>query len=389
MSDDLLMVIRYWGLRGSVAAPLTTQQVREKELQLIRKLIDDGGTQRLFGGQPDRAAIMHYLQKLPLSLSGTYGGDTTCIEIQAQDTPLIMIDAGTGSRRLGQILSDRLDTPSAPLNPLNTDAATRHDLHLLFTHYHWDHIQGLPFFKPLFNRDAATMHLICYGRLDTRRHIERVFKGQLEFPSFPVAWADIPCTTDYVELSRLDTGPITIGKVTIRYQELSHPGSVFAYAFDLAGHTFVIATDHEHKEAPDPRLVELATNAKILYYDAQYEPDEYSGGDTHSLLGASPKVDWGHSTYEWAVRTALAANVETVVLGHHEPLRDDFGIEAIAEKASVFKDAELQSPEHKNKTLTIVAGHQGMEQRIYQSGKMETVDFYEHMERQEPVTLSQ
>ena len=346
------MVIRYWGVRGSVPSPLTSKQIREKQFALIKHLAEAGGTKKLFGDDPDQEQVKEYLKNLPLSITGTYGGDTTCIEIRAKDTPLIMIDTGTGARLLGETLLKRLAEEHS-LNPLSLEKETAKDLHIFYTHYHWDHIQGFPFFAPSFINGEKKISIHFYGRKDARRRLAEVLAGQQQYPNFPVVLEDIPCAKTYNELNRLESRTIKIGQVTINYQELTHPDSVFAYAFEIKGRKFVCATDTEHRNAPDPRLLKIAQGADILYYDSQYAPEEYL-----------KKFDWGHSTYEWAIRTALAADVHTVVLGHHEPRKDDFTLEKLHQEALAFRDELLESPEHKGKRLEVVMAYQGLMQSL-------------------------
>jgi len=354
MAEEISMIIKYWGVRGSIPAPLTTQQIREKEIALIKKIAEDGGT---FNFKDDKA-IREYLEHLPLSISGTYGGNTTCIEVRAKDSPLIVIDAGSGARDFGNYLIGRLFS-GQHLNPLSNDEATKKDLHLLFTHYHWDHLQGFPFFGPAFiGIHDKKLNIHFYGKKDTTKTLSKVLAGQQQYPNFPVVWVDMPCKKNYKELGRMDGETIKIGNADIRYQELTHPDSVFAYRINVNGKSFVCATDTEHKDSADPRLVSLAKNADILYYDGQYTPEEYSGkkGPT--------KFDWGHSTYEWAINNALAAGVRLVILGHHDPGRDDFGIENILERALEFREAKLKLPENEGKKLEVVMAHEGLEQKL-------------------------
>ena len=364
MNENISMVVKYWGVRGSVPAPLTPEQIKEKEEALVEKIIADGGTEKLFGNDPEmlKTYIKKYLRGLPLSLSGTYGGDTTCLEIQAKDSPLIILDAGTGIRNLGKELTKRLFSGSN-LNPLNTDENTKKDIHLLFTHYHWDHIQGFPFFAPAFIPGDNKVKIHFYGKKDARKRLSEVLEGQQQYPNFPVVWEDMPCNKEYTELPRLEPHEIPIGKASVVYQELTHPDSVFAYSVEINGKKFVCATDTEHKDSPDPRLVKLVSGADILYYDSQYDPEGYLG-DPKSLTGPLTKFDWGHSTYEWAIRNALAANVRTVVLGHHEPVRDDFKIKELEERASEFSYEQLKLPKNSGKDLKVIMAYQGMEQRL-------------------------
>lgn len=356
MDEDISMVIKYWGVRGSIPAPLTTEQIRAKEKKLfsaIRDLMSRGKDGTRFIDENRLDELEGTLGLRELTLSGTYGGNTTCVEIQAKDSPLIIIDAGTGIRGLGKSLMELIFSDKQ-LNPLNSDESTKRQIHLFFTHYHWDHLQGFPFFGPTFIKGV---NINFYGKMDTRKRLSEVLAGQQQYPNFPVEWDDLPCEKEYHEMKRLCREPIHLGKTTIQYQELTHPDSVFAYSFECNGKKFVFASDTEHKDIPDPRLIRLAEGADMLYYDAQYTPEEY-------MDPKFPKLDWGHSTYEWAVRNALAANAKVVVLGHHEPTRDDFDLDKIHERAVAFKNRQLKLPENKGKSLSVAMTYEGLEQRL-------------------------
>jgi len=363
MADKESMIVKYWGLRGSIPAPLTTEQIRDKETVLIEQIAADGGIEKLFGKEPDQEKIQNYLETLPLSLSGTYGGDTTCVEIQVKDSPLIIFDVGSGARALGNTLVGRLFS-DGQLNPLNSYEDTSKNIHLFFTHYHWDHIQGFPFFVPGFLSGENKINIDFYGKQNGDNKISDVLRGQQEYPTFPVTWEDMPFEKRYHELSRTENHEFELGNAIIRSTELAHPDGVFAYSVQVDDKKFVFATDTEHKDRPDPRLVNLAKDADFMYYDAHYTPEEYEGGKSGLLTGFMPKFDWGHSTYEWAVKNALAANVKTVVLGHIEPLRDDFGVEQLHEAALEYCNQQLKLPENKDKHLVVIMGHQGMEHRL-------------------------
>ncbi len=376
MTEGLSMKVKYWGVRGSIPTPLTTEQIRAKQERLIRDIVSRGGIEGLFGVQSRRLIkdqipfdgpqndltsemIQAYLNGLPLSVSGTYGGDTTCVEIQVKDSPLIILDAGTGIRDLGNTLVRKLFT-GENFNPLSTDETSKKQVHLLFSHYHWDHIQGVPFFTPAF---IPGVDINFYGKQSGRGKLNEVLAGQQEFPTFPVVWSDMACNKEYHELPRMGSGPIMIGKAKVTYAELDHPDGVISYAVEAGGKKFVFATDTEHRDIPDPLLVNLAKGANVLYYDSHYTPEEYRG-DKGTLTGTIPKLRWGHSTYEWAIRTALAADVKTVVLGHIEPLRGDFGVEDLYRRALIFKESELKLPGNRGKDLEVLMGFQGLEHRL-------------------------
>jgi len=357
MENEKSMVVKYWGVRGSIPAPLTTAQIRAKQEALIKQLLTDRKKIKELQENPDK--IREYIGDLPLSLSGTYGGNTTCIEVRVKDSPLMVIDAGSGMRELGNYLIGRLFS-GQNLNPLCADESTKKDLHLFLTHYHWDHLQGFPFFVPAFvSAEDKKLNIHFYGKEDATKNLSDVLGGQQQYPNFPIVWRDMPCRKEYHELGRMNSIVIPVGRnAKVTYKELTHPDSVFAYRIECDGKSFVCATDTEHKDSPDPRLVQIAKNADILYYDAQYTPEEYRGekGPT--------KFDWGHSTFEWAVKNALAADVKTVVLGHHEHTRDDFGLDKVLERSIEFRDKELKLYENRCKKLEIVMAHEGLEQAL-------------------------
>lgn len=347
--EELSMIIKYWGVRGSIPAPLTTEQIRAKEAALLQRIVDalNAGAKML-----EEEGIEKYIHSLPLSISGTYGGNTTCLEIQVKDTPLIMIDAGTGARELGKELLGRIFS-NQKLNPLGKTSKDQ-NIHLFLTHYHWDHIQGFPFFGPAFVKHPNMGAIEFYGKADARVRLSEVLAGQQQYPQFPVEWKDMACVVgdkQYHELGRMTPSPIKIGEATVSYTELDHPDRSFAYAIEAQGKKFVCATDTEHRDTPDPALVKLAQGADILYYDGQYLPEEYSGKK------GMHRFRWGHSTYEWAVKTASAAGVKMVVLGHHEPTRDDFGIEELLARALKFRDEF--DPE-----VEVVAAYEGLQQKL-------------------------
>ncbi|MBF0409451.1 MAG: MBL fold metallo-hydrolase [Candidatus Riflebacteria bacterium] len=363
MVNDPAMVVKYWGVRGSVPSPLTHDQILEKQTALIRELYSSGGLEATFGKKPTDEEILKKLLTLPPSLSSTYGGDTTCVEIQAKDSPLIIIDAGTGIRHLGRELLGRL-LKGQNLNPLNTCEETKRDIHILFTHFHWDHLQGFPFFAPGFMSGKFRVNLHLYGRRDAKQRLTDVLAGQQECPNFPVLWDDMPCQKISYELRRMSKETISIGKAMVNYQELTHPDAVFAYSVEVEGKKFVFATDTEHKDIIDPRLTNLCKGCQILYYDSQYTPDDYVG-TPGGITGSTPKIDWGHSTYEWGVKTVLRANVPTLVLGHHEPVRNDFQLEELLGQAKDYLAKQLAKPEFSSKKVEILLARQGLEQKLF------------------------
>lgn len=228
------------------------------------------------------------------------GGNTSCVEVRCGDT-LLVFDAGTGLRGLGNQLLKQMPVT----------------VHLFFSHVHWDHIQGFPFFAPAFV-PGNTIHM--YGGRNVTGTIETALAGQMESPNFPVVLKDLPSQLVFHDLR--EDEPIEVdGAVKITPTSGNHPGGVFAYRVEYRNKVLVYATDTEHYALPDPKLVKAAHCADVLIYDSQYTPEEYAGTN-----GAGPKTGWGHSTFEAAVALAKAAGVKQYVLYHHDPGQDDAAV---------------------------------------------------------------
>lgn len=256
------LTVRFWGVRGSVPSP-----------------------------GPQTAAV---------------GGNTSCVELRFGDE-IVVLDAGTGLRGLGE----RLIAGGRPVS-----------LSVLFSHVHWDHIQGFPFFPALFR---STTQLSLYGRPEEGT-LESALRRQMTWPNFPVELETVPARLTYggFELDR----PFAVGSAIVRAARLNHPNGVVAYRIEHEGRAVVYATDTEHyAERIDRNLVSLAQGADLLIYDAQYTPEEYAG-----VIGGS-RVGWGHSTWVEGVRVARAAGVGQLVLFHHDPSHDDAAIGAIERAA--------------------------------------------------------
>lgn len=230
----------------------------------------------------------------------TAGGNTSCIEIVAGDTRIIL-DAGTGLRTLGD---ERM--ASGP----------RHST-ILLSHLHWDHVCGLPFFTPLYvPGHRVEIASGPNGVLPLEDAIRSLFRA----PFFPVDYADLGGQLSVRELRPSER--LTIGDISITMAKLNHPDPVYGYRLEHDGHSIVYATDTEHFACVDPTLKRLAAGADILIYDAQYTPEEYP-----------TKVGWGHSTWQAGAELARAAGVPQLVLFHHDPNRTDDQL-AVLERAA-------------------------------------------------------
>lgn len=233
-----------------------------------------------------------------------YGGNTPCVEVRAGATTLVL-DAGTGIRKLGQHLLSK----------------GKVDVTLLLSHVHWDHIQGLPFFAPLYV-PGTRIHVVGGANpMPLRDCLHR----QMSAPNFPVDLRDVGATMTYFELR--DRQKAVLGDAEVTAVRANHPDGVYAYRIEHKGRSVVYATDTEHYSCVDKRLLTLCQDADVLIYDTQYLPEEYSGERGMSRIG------WGHSTFEAAAALAKAANVRELVLFHHDPDRTDEQVAVIEQRA--------------------------------------------------------
>ena len=229
------------------------------------------------------------------------GGNTSCVEVRCGST-CIVFDSGTGIRLLGQRLLR--ETPI--------------EVHLFFSHVHWDHIQGFPFFGPAFVK-GNTIHM--YGAANSRGTVESAMAGQMEFPNFPVKLNQLASALVFHDIAEGASVELP-GGARVTAASGTHPGGVLAYRVDYNGKAVVYVTDTEHDpDGIDQRIVALAKGADAFIYDAMYTPEEYDG-----RKDGRSRVGWGHSTYEEGAKIAIAAGVKRYVLFHHDPEQDDAAV---------------------------------------------------------------
>lgn len=225
-----------------------------------------------------------------------YGGNTTCLEIQFLTGETIIIDAGTGIRQLGYDLMKRMSPVSVSL---------------LFTHAHWDHVQGFPFFVPAF---IAGNHIDIYGSENAQKLIlEAIFEAS-DSSFFPVKKEDFKANCIFHSNDKVVP---TIKNGNIQTIKLNHPGNGYGYRFNSNGKSFVFLTDFELGKNYEggctiSELKEFAYECDLLVMDAQYTEEEivYTRG-------------WGHSTFNETVDFAIQTKVKKLVLFHHDPKRSD------------------------------------------------------------------
>jgi phosphoribosyl 1,2-cyclic phosphodiesterase len=240
-----------------------------------------------------------------------YGGNTSCVSVEVDGAPLIF-DAGTGIRKLGSDLAR-----ASGISPIAVN--------LFFSHLHWDHIQGFPFFGPAYVPGNRVD--VWHARTGADAPLIRdVLAEQMRPPTFPVALEAMRAELVFHEV---DPGQIIrVGDARLRHTPVDHPNGCVAWRVDHRGRSVVYATDLEHDaEHPPADLIELCRGADLLIYDAMYTPEEYAG------IGGPSRRGWGHGTFESGAAVAEAAGVNTLCLFHHDPAHDDGFMDVLAARA--------------------------------------------------------
>jgi CheY-like chemotaxis protein len=303
------MRIQFWGTRGSIAAP---------------------GPETL-----------------------RYGGNTPCVDVRTQDGTLLIFDAGTGIRKLGLALAG-----GGPVRA-----------YLFISHTHSDHIQGLPFFAPIF---LAGSHLSIFGPAGIERSLPGALAGQMELTYFPVPMHELESRREVNELGEQE---FTLGEIRVRTQYLNHTLPTLGYRVEAGGAVLVYATDHEphpgtlwrpdrpsgHFEPGlmlhpgDTRHAEFLRGADLVIHDAQYTAAEYAS-----------RKNWGHSPVEYVLDVALAAGARRLALFHHDPTRTDAALDELLQRARTYVQEQGAS-------LEVLVAAEGAVLTLAEGGSSESV----------------
>jgi phosphoribosyl 1,2-cyclic phosphodiesterase len=223
-----------------------------------------------------------------------FGGNTTSIKITRDNGRIALLDAGSGIRNLGKDLLEKdLD---------------QSDLFIAFSHFHWDHIQGFPFFEPAYRPDFV-INILALGREREITNLEGIFKGQMEAQYFPVPMNSMGAKFNFLQVNR---DKLVINDAVLRVIKQSHPGGSYGYRMEDNGKSLVILTDLEHGESVLPEIVEFCKGADLLVHEAQY---------TNEML--ERYRGWGHSSFDQAMEVAEQAGVKKLVMTHHDPDHND------------------------------------------------------------------
>ncbi|HSE95791.1 MAG TPA: MBL fold metallo-hydrolase [Methylomirabilota bacterium] len=316
------MLVRFWGTRGSIPVALTSPVVQQK---LVAALVQAANR----GLDTEEKARAFVDRELDFAVSHTFGGNTSCVEIDTGEGEYVLCDLGTGARVFG-------NTVLARHGP-----GRGQTYHVFMSHFHWDHISGFPFFMPAYLAGNRIRIHGCHAGLAD------AFRRQHGAPSFPVDFAQLGASIEFVPLE--PGRGYDIGGLHVTAKRQRHSGDSYAYRFERDGKTLVYSTDSEHKledTAATREFVEFFRDADLVIFDAMY-----------SLADAvSIREDWGHSSNVVGVELCQLARVKHLCLFHHEPVHDDDRIAAILRETR-----RLEEITRRDHPLRVSAAYDGME----------------------------
>ncbi|MDR0443763.1 MAG: MBL fold metallo-hydrolase [Treponema sp.] len=288
------MNVRFWGVRGSLAAPITPLRIKSKISAILEQVtpedIENADTRERF------------LADLPPWLFGTVGGNSPCVSVSpANSKDYFIFDCGTGIRELGIDVCAESQKPS--------------HYHIFFSHFHWDHIQGLPFFGPAYD---PSVKIDFYSPVP---EIEKILSGQMSSPYFPVHMENMGSQKTFHQLK----GDVNICGHNIRFKKMNHPGDSYAYCINENGKRFIYSTDTELTAADFSKTEEnkaFFQGADLIVIDTQY-----------TLGEAIDKYNWGHSAFSVAVDFAANWGIKHMVMFHHDPTYNDQKLHSILQSA--------------------------------------------------------
>jgi phosphoribosyl 1,2-cyclic phosphodiesterase len=314
--------VRFWGTRGSIPVSLGTGALQDK---LVAALLRGAGQ----GLDTEAKARVFVERELPFELSHTWGGNSSCVQLDVGGAEHVLCDFGSGAR----VFANHVLATHGP-----TKAQT---YHVFMSHLHWDHIMGFPFFMPAYIPGNRVRLYGCHAQL------EEAFRRQNAAPSFPVDFSRLGASIEFV---RLEPGPrYEIAGLGVRAKRQFHSGDSYGYRFEHAGKAVVYSTDSEHKRddhAETDEFVEFFRDADLVIFDAMY-----SLADAYSV-----KEDWGHASNVVGVELAQLARVKHLCMYHHEPVFDDAKLGAVLRETRRLE--EITRTGHR---VEISSAYDGME----------------------------
>jgi phosphoribosyl 1,2-cyclic phosphodiesterase len=314
------MKVKLWGVRGSIPTPFTNEEYQERITAILKKAIREKIS--------DESEIPSFLDNLPAELGHLSGGNTTCVEVKTDEGERFILDGGTGIRNLGYNMMKEITGKSDD------------EIRLFFTHTHWDHIQGIPFFTPMY-LPGKTLHI--YSPF---HDMEQRLIMQMDERFFPTSFNGTASKKIFQNISEGEILHFP-GSLQIDFIPVRHPGGCHAYRFRQNGKIFIFATDAEFTGEVLEKTTSYDSffqNADVLILDSQYTLDD-------SFI----KYDWGHTSYTMAVNCGVRWKVKKLILTHHEPSYHDKKLNDNLQEAIHHKD-QLRS-----ETPEIILAGDGME----------------------------
>jgi phosphoribosyl 1,2-cyclic phosphodiesterase len=312
------VTVRFWGVRGSIPTPTLPSQIRNKIASVVQRIRPSDLV--------STASRERFLANLPPWLFGTYGGNSACIEARLSDNSCLILDGGSGIRELSTFI---LKEPKQVT-----------EFHIFITHFHYDHLQGMPFFAPLYNPNVTvTFYSPVSG-------FEQIVKNHMKPPYFPVTM-EMAMGSNY-RFVELDETPVRIGGGTVTWRRHKHPGGAVAYRIEENGRAFIFSTDTELEPSDDektPANRGFYGNVDMIILDSQY-----------TLGEAIEKYDWGHTAFSRAVEFVNVWNINSLYLYHHDPGYDDHRLYKNLQSAQWYARNNLG-----NTDLEIYLSEEGLE----------------------------
>ncbi len=314
------MKIKIWGVRGSIPTPLSSDSIRKK-IKMALSLASPADIS-------SEESVERFIESLPFSVRGTYGGNTTTFEVVTDSGELFIIDCGTGIKSLGmELVKGDFGKGSGFAN-------------ILLTHTHWDHVQGIPFFLPFFIKGNKFNIYSPYN--DCKERIEY----QQVFTHFPVNLDYMLATKEFITLEK--ESEFYLNNVKIVNKRMRHPGGAFGYRIEENGKTFIYTSDCEFNI---DEMLDIDTyknffnNADVVVFDTQYTFDEFIN-----------KIDWGHSPASIAIDIASRFNVKRLILFHHDPDYNDEKLDEVLSNAKAYMGINIK----KSGSLQLDIAREGM-----------------------------
>jgi phosphoribosyl 1,2-cyclic phosphodiesterase len=304
------MKVRFWGVRGSCPTPLSTPDIQAKIISVVNRI--------KLPDIKDKSSREKFLSKLPIDIFGTTGGNTSCVEIRLSDNSMIILDCGTGLLGLYQRLIERSE-----IDNIN-------EYHIFISHFHYDHLMGIPYFVPFFQKNKTINFYSPYVNM------EKILRNFLRKPYHPVGFEVFAAKVNFITLNK---EPIRVGSGEINWIKRTHPDGTIAYGITEGDRRVIYSTDTELEE----KNFKMTRKNKKFFYGA----DMIILDSQYTLEESIEKISWGHSSFSMAIEFAQIFKIKGLYLFHHEPSNNDEKVLKIEKMARNYQSHLLKRQKHK------------------------------------------